>query len=875
MPAGIVDGDGVGSAVVDAVGDVAGTALSAQAAARTNSAKTVGKIFTGSAGFEPGGGSLVHEPHHVAGSLRHDRRRQFVPTENSGENVGLGLAGHEEDRMPATTEEWNCRGQPPAPPGNMVGHVVGVRFGECRGPREQRSRVAVVAHTEHDDIRVIAQDPLESPCVFFSGGVRRTTLLPPDAVEDGRYVIEQFLACHSLVRLFVIRGYPALVAEPQIDARPIDLRSAQLPVSRARRRAAGEAQRDSRTGRLQDQPGYVSGSRSSELAGICSDYNTHAGTLTPFSGEDPTRYGVIPARRLQPVAYSRPMAHVDPILEELTGPGQLFEIEEAVVHGHSMRVYKNRPRNLRDLLAIGMSHGDIEYLVQGDVRYTFPQAIARALSVAGALHDRFDVEPGDRVAVVGANAPDWVVAYWAVIAAQGIVVPFNAWWKAAELQFGIEDSGTSLVLCDARRAVTVVEAGFPADRIVVWGRGERPKGTTSIEELAAGEPAALDFAEARGEDEVAGLFYTSGTTGKPKGSANTHHNIITNLMNFGVLNRAQAIAAGEPPSGEKASYLCIIPLFHATANFTYMVPFMFAGHKLVFLPPGKFEADPAAQVIESERVTAIGGVPTIMARLIDAGVHERYDLTSVTAIGYGGAPASAALLAKINGAFPNLKKKVSTAYGLTETSAIATATGGLDYQEHPSSVGRASPVNDVKIAEFDGTPRPAGETGEIWLRGPNVVPGYWERPEANARSFVDGWFRSGDVGYIDEEGFVYITDRAKDMVIRGGENIYCVEVESALEAHPAVAEVAVIGVPHPELGEELKAVVVVAPGASTSESELQEFARERLADYKVPAFWEMRTEALPRNPAGKVLKAPLRGDHSGVFSVGDESDSAL
>jgi long-chain acyl-CoA synthetase len=569
------------------------------------------------------------------------------------------------------------------------------------------------------------------------------------------------------------------------------------------------------------------------------------------------------------------MAHVDPILEELTGPGQLFETEEAVVHGHPMRVYKNRPHNLRDLLAIGVAHGDLEYLVQGDERYTFADVISRALTIAGALHDRFNIEPGDRVAVVGANAPDWVVAYWAVIAAQGVVVPFNAWWKAAELRFGIEDSGTTVVLCDARRAAVAVEAGFPPARIAVWGPGDRPDATVSFDDLAAGEPAPLDFAEARGEDEPAGLFYTSGTTGKPKGSANTHHNIITNLMNFGVLNRAQTIAAGETPGGEKASYLCIIPLFHATANFTYMVPFMFGGHKLVFLPPGKFEADPAAALIERERVTAIGGVPTIMARLIDGGVHERFDLSSVTTIGYGGAPASAALLEKINGAFPNLRRKVSTAYGLTETSAIATATGGLDYQEHPSSVGQASPINEVKIAEFDGTPLPVGSTGEIWLRGPNVIPGYWERPEENARSFVDGWFRTGDVGYVDDEGFVYITDRAKDMVIRGGENIYCVEVESVLEGHPAVAEVAVVGVPHEELGEELKAIVVVAGGMSPTAEELRAFTAEQLADFKVPALWEFQTKPLPRNPAGKVLKAPLRGDHSGVFAAGEETDSAL
>ncbi len=540
-----------------------------------------------------------------------------------------------------------------------------------------------------------------------------------------------------------------------------------------------------------------------------------------------------------------------------------------------MRVYKNRPRNLRDLLSFGMGHGDTEYLVQDGSRYSFTAAIDRALSVAGSLHDRFGIEPGDRVAVIGANAPDWVIAYWAVVAAQGVVVPFNAWWKAPELAFGIEDSDTSVILCDARRAAIAVEAGFPPERMAIWGDGDRPDGSLTFDELADREPPPLDFAPARDEDETAGLFYTSGTTGRPKGSANTHHNIVTNLMNFGVLNKAQAIAAGEQPSGERASYLCIIPLFHATANFTYMVPFMFGGHRLVFLPPGKFDPDAAGRVIQDERVTAIGGVPTIMARLIDAGVHERFDMSSVTAIGYGGAPASAALLQKINGAFPNLKKKVSTAYGLTETSAIATATGGLDYQEHPSSVGMASPVNDVRIADSDGAALPVRTTGEIWLRGPNVIPGYWQRPEANERTFVDGWFRTGDVGYLDEEGFLYITDRAKDIVIRGGENVYCVEVESALEAHPDVFEVAVVGVPHPDLGEELKAIVVVAPGATPTAADLEAFAAERLADFKVPNHWEFRTDPLPRNPSGKVLKAPLRGDHSAVFAVGEESDSAL
>ncbi len=306
-----------------------------------------------------------------------------------------------------------------------------------------------------------------------------------------------------------------------------------------------------------------------------------------------------------------------------------------------------------------------------------------------------------------------------------------------------------------------------------------------------------------------------------------------------------------------------------------LTPFVYAGNKLVFMPPGKFDPDRAGRVIQEERVTRFGGVPTIVARILDSGAPQRYDFSSVKMISYGGAPASPALLARVAEAFPSIKERIIQGYGLTETSAIATINAGADYLQRPDSVGIPAPIVELRIAGPGGEPLPAGEVGEVWIRGANVIPGYWNRPRVNAETFTEGFLHTGDVGYLDEDGFLYITDRAKDMVIRGGENVYCAEVEAVLEGHAGVREVAVVGSPHPEWGEEVKAVVVVRRGAEPEPQDLAIYAAEHLARFKVPTVWELRTEPLPRNPAGKVLKAPLRGGHSATFAVGEETDSAL
>lgn len=567
------------------------------------------------------------------------------------------------------------------------------------------------------------------------------------------------------------------------------------------------------------------------------------------------------------------MARLPEMLAVLSGPGQLFEVVEDTMHGRPIRTYANRPRNLRELFGFRFVHGEREYVVQGERRLTFGEVFDRALRLASTLHEDFGLGRGDRIGVIGANHPDWVVSFWTVVALQGIAVPFNAWWTSEELGYGLDDSGTSFLFADARRAAVAVEAGFDPDRIAVWDEGG-PPGTVSLDDLVGPTLLTDDRIPAVDEDEVAAIFYTSGTTGNPKGSANTHRNIITNLLNAGIFTTAVKMLDDTwEDTGEPDVNLCVIPLFHATAAFTYLIPYVFSGAKLVFLPPGRFDPEVAAATIERERVTTFGGVPTVVARMLDAGVHLTHDLSSVQTIGYGGAPAAPHLLERIAEAFPGLAERVAQGYGLTETSAITTVNAGADYRDKPDSVGPPAPVCDLRIVDADGADLPPGTPGEILIRGPNVIPGYWNRPDADERAFLDGFLRTGDIGFLDEDGFLHVTDRVKDMVIRGGENVYCVEVEAALESHPAVREAAVVGVPHPEWGEEVKAVVVVAEDADVDDEELRRHVASRLAPFKVPTHWEFRTELLPRNPTGKVLKRALREGR--VFAVGDDTDSAL
>ena len=566
------------------------------------------------------------------------------------------------------------------------------------------------------------------------------------------------------------------------------------------------------------------------------------------------------------------------VLDTLTGPGGPFEVVTDDVRGVPLQVYKSRLGSMRELVDMSNGRGDADFVVQDDRRLSYREHNARVRATASGLAAR-GVQRGDRVALLSANNPEWVVAFWACAAASAISVPLNAWWRAEELQFALEDSGSRVLICDERRweLVKHLPDVLPAlEQVYVIGTDTPAAGAAPFTELeAGGDPGGFPSVDVD-EDDIAGIFYTSGTTGKPKGATITHRQTLANLFLLGTVQVMQGSAPPAELSGRaQAASLLIVPLFHTTGCHSTMVLNYASGGKLVLMPPGRFDPDAAMRLIQDERVTSIGGVPTVMWRLLESPDFGSYDLSSVTRISYGGAPSGAELVERITEAFPNVKAGLSTAYGLTETASVATAIGGDDYVAHPGSAGRAVPTVELRIVGPDGDDLSHGETGEVWIKGPTVSShGYWNRPDANAESFTDGWFHTGDLGRLDAEGYLYIVDRAKDMVIRGGENIYSVEIENVLYEHPDVIDAAVVGVPHKTLGEEVKAVVQLKPGSTTSAADLQRFCAEHLAAYKVPAHLDLVTRPLPRNPAGKILKQALRGTTTS-FGVEDASDSAL
>ena len=576
----------------------------------------------------------------------------------------------------------------------------------------------------------------------------------------------------------------------------------------------------------------------------------------------------------------------------LTGPGQMFEMEEVSIRGVPTRVWKHAPGSMRDVLELSRGHGEKAYLVYEDERTTFEEHYRIVATLSRTLVERFGLSKGDRVTIAMRNLPEWAMAFWAAAVAGGIVVPLNAWWTGPELEYGLADSGTAVAFVDAERYERMLPhlGDLPDLRAVVVTTEDRspfeaPAGTAvpvlSFAELVADPPtdATLPEVDLDPEDDAT-IFYTSGTTGRPKGAVGTQRNMCTNLMSLFFINSRQSLRGSSgmgdaPPGADQNAYLLSVPLFHATGCHSILVANTAAGNKLVMMhhwDPGR-----ALELIERERISTFGGVPAMVMQVIDSPDFSRRDTSSVRAVAYGGAPAPPELVRRIKEHFP--VSAPSNGYGLTETSSVTTMNSGNDYVRKPDSVGPAVPVCDVRVVPdgFGGAEPaddlPSGPTavGELWIKGPNVVRGYWNKPEATEASFTRGWLHSGDVARIDEEGFVYIVDRAKDMVIRGGENVYSVEVESALFEHPAVADCAVIGVPHAVLGEEVGAAVVLRPGAKVSAEELARHVRERLAGFKVPTHIWFRGEALPRNPQGKVLKRELR---LALVGPGDEPAGA-
>jgi long-chain acyl-CoA synthetase len=554
----------------------------------------------------------------------------------------------------------------------------------------------------------------------------------------------------------------------------------------------------------------------------------------------------------------------------LTAPGMPHEMDEVVIGGIPTRIWKNGPQTLKAIFLQGRAHGGKVFLVHEDERVTF-EAFARASLAFAASLQGHGVRKGDRVAIVMRNLPEWPVAFFGAVLAGAIATPLNAWWTADEIAYGLADSGARIVVLDAERHQRlggVLPDLATLEHVIVSRLADSvaPAGVARLEDLI-GRPAEWDGLPEGAmpdvviePDDPASIMYTSGTTGRPKGALQSHRNACcsTSAASYGqarnFLRRGEAIPAPDP-SMQRAS-LIGIPFFHTTGCHAMLCPALFAGSKIVMMR--RWDAVEGMKLIERERITAAGGVPTIAWQIVEHPDRERYDLSSLELVSYGGAPAASELVRRIKQVFP--KSHPGNGWGMTETSATFSHHSAEDYVNRPESCGPAIPVCDMAIMDDDWRELPVGEIGELVVKGPNVVAGYWNQPEANQRLFRDGWFRTGDLARIDDEGFLFIVDRKKDMLIRGGENIYCVEVEDALCRHEAVMDAALVGLPHRLLGEEPAAFVSIKPGSTTTEAELKAFVAERLAAFKVPVRIVLRDEPLPRNPNGKILKKELRAE---------------
>lgn len=549
--------------------------------------------------------------------------------------------------------------------------------------------------------------------------------------------------------------------------------------------------------------------------------------------------------------------------ELLTAPGSPFEMDEIDIRGHKTRVWKNAPPTYADLARFAASHGDAPFVVYEDERISYADWFKAVCALAHEFQD-MGIEKGDRIAFAMRNLPEWPVIYFAGLSIGAVMVPLNAWWTGPELEFGLADSGAKVLIADGERYARIEPyldnlTGLETT-IVTRGDGEPGRGTITLDSLIG--PSASWSGLPDGELPDAGLtpetdatiLYTSGTTGHPKGAIATHRNGLTNILSSGYATARGALRRGETPEpAPPITYMLVIPLFHVTGCCAVLIGLMVQGSKIVMMR--KWDATHALELIEKEKVQITGGVPTVAWQILEHPDRDKYDLSSLENIVYGGAPAAPELVRKIKSEFG---ASPGCGWGMTETSGTVTGHTSEDYLNRPDSCGPPVAVADLKIMSEDGSRElPAGEVGELWAFGPQVVRGYWNRPEANAETFVDGWIRTGDLARLDEEGFCYIVDRAKDMVIRGGENIYSSEVENVLYDHPAVTDAALIGLPHKTLGEEPAAVVHLAPGMHATEEELKAWVRERLAIFKTPVHIAFVDETLPRNANGKILKKDL------------------
>ncbi len=556
------------------------------------------------------------------------------------------------------------------------------------------------------------------------------------------------------------------------------------------------------------------------------------------------------------------------IVRNLTGPGGPFEVVEETVKGRPMKCFRKRERSLREKVAAAAARGDVDFLVQGDRRISYGEFGRQVWGASAALLEDHGLAKGDRVAILSYNCPDWIIALFGASSAGAIGVGLNGWWATEEIEYGLADSGSRFLVVDERLypRVEPLLGRIPSLEKVFFIGDTPPAGALPIAELREprDDPPTVEI----DEDDPFVILYTSGTTGRSKGCITTHRGTIAQVTGIVFANLVSAALSGRPlltPVGNQPAALLTSPLFHVGGLHSSFCTQMTIGAKLVF-NRGRFDPEEVMQLIERERISVWGAIPTMLHRVVHHPKVGDYELSSLKGISFGGAPTPPETIDKAHEVLP-IEPSFANAYGLTETHGVATVNGGRDVLDRKTSIGRPLPMLDMKIVDPDGEELPEGRLGELLIYGPTITPGYWNRPDATAETVREGWLHTGDLGYRDAEGFYFVVDRAKDMILRGGENVYCTEIENCLADHPEIDEAAVVGVPDAELGERVKAIVRRVPGSTLGDAAVRAHVAAHLARFKVPEIVEFTDDPLPRNAAGKLLKNALRGKGAVPFDA--------
>ena len=547
----------------------------------------------------------------------------------------------------------------------------------------------------------------------------------------------------------------------------------------------------------------------------------------------------------------------DEAVKQVCALGSLFEITETEIRGTNTRVFVGTPPNLRFLYQMAAERED-EFVIYEDERWTMPQILELSGEIGSALANEFNIEKGDRVAIAMRNYPEWIAAFTAITSIGAVAVPLNAWWEPDELGFAINDSGAKVIFADTERIQKILESNTDiTSRQIVNVRSTSKENDSSIP-LETLLKSASTMPEVQIDpDDNATILYTSGTTGTPKGAVSSHRAILSALLGFSA--RAQVAELVEPQTNAsekpaRNSFMLCVPLFHVTGLIPVMLGSFVGQSKLVMMH--KWDPDRALELIENEDVTHFIGVPTMSWDLLEAETFNSRDTSSLRSVGGGGAPMPPELVKRIDENFS--RGRPGLGYGMTETNAYGPQNTGKEFLDHPTSTGRPVPIMQLRVTDSNGKIASPGEKGELWFNGPTIITEYWNRPEATAQSIVDGWLRSGDIGHIDEDGRVFVSDRVKDMVLRGGENIYCAEVEATLYEIPEVYECSVYGIPDERLGEKVACHIMVRQGESLTAEQVTAALQGQIASYKIPEIITVVTEPLPRNASGKILKRELR-----------------